>query len=276
MGILNRTPDSFSDGGQFASLDRALAQAERLAGAGAEIIDVGGESTRLGAQLVSPEEEQRRILPVVERLASRLPIPISVDTYKASVARAAIDAGARLINDVSGLRFDPEMAPLIARTGVAVCAMHLTGRTPDHLHAPLPAGDPLECVIGDLKAVYGAAIAAGIRRECLILDPGIGFGKDLSQNLALLRGLKRLRCELGTPILIGASRKRFVGKLTARAIGDRRDADTAVVALLAERGADILRVHDVRAAVDAIEIAMAFRDDWQPPHSGVECRQDVA
>lgn len=268
MGILNRTPDSFSDGGRCAALEAALAQAERLAEAGADLIDIGGESTRPGAQPVSTDEEMRRVLPLVERLALGLSIPISVDTYKAPVARAAIDAGARLINDVSGLRFDPEMAPLIARTGVAVCAMHLTGRAPEALHAPLPAGDPLDRVIGELKATLDDARAAGIRRECIILDPGIGFGKDLTQNLALLRGLPRLRRALDVPILVGASRKRFVGELTARGIDERRDADTAVAALLAERGADILRVHDVRAAVDAIRVAMAFREGWAPPRGG--------
>lgn len=261
MGILNRTPDSFSDGGRFACLDRALAQAEHMAAAGADLIDVGGESTRPGARIVPSEAELGRVLPIVEHLARRLPIPLSIDTYKASVAQAAIDAGARFINDVSGLRFDPEMAPLIARTGVTVCAMHLSGSTPDQIHAPLPAGEPLGRVICDLRETLGAALAAGICRQRVVLDPGIGFGKDLAQNLALLRGLTRLRRELDVPILVGASRKRFVGELTSRPVGERRDADTAVAALLAERGVDILRVHDVSAAVDAIAIAMAFRGE---------------
>lgn len=258
MGILNRTPDSFSDGGRFEALDRALAQAERLAEEGADLIDVGGESTRLGAQPLSTEEELRRVQPLVEHLSRRLSVPLSIDTYKAPVAQAAIDAGARLINDISGLRFDPQMAPLIARSGVALCAMHLSGQSPESIHAPLVAQDPLERVIADLKETLHLALLAGIERERVVLDPGIGFGKDLAQNLAILRGIGRLRRELDTPILIGASRKRFVGELTHRAVDQRRDADAAVAAILTLRGVDILRVHDVRAAVDAIAIAEAL------------------
>ena len=258
MGILNRTPDSFSDGGRFEALDRALAQAERLAEEGADLIDVGGESTRPGAQPLSTEEELRRVQPLVEHLSRRLSVPLSIDTYKAPVAQAAIDAGARLINDISGLRFDPQMAPLIARSGVALCAMHLSGQSPESIHAPLVAQDPLERVIADLKETLNQALEAGIERERIVLDPGIGFGKDLAQNLAILRGLERLRRELDTPILIGASRKRLVGELTHRAVDQRRDADTAMAAILALRGVDILRVHDVRAAVDAIAIAEAL------------------
>ena len=258
MGILNRTPDSFSDGGRFDALDRALAQAERLAEEGADLIDVGGESTRPGARPLSTEEELQRVLPLVEHLSRRLPLPLSIDTYKAPVAQAAIDAGARLINDISGLRFDPQMAPLIARSGVDLCAMHLSGQSPESIHAPLVAQDPLERVIADLKETLHLALLAGIERERVVLDPGIGFGKDLAQNLAILRGLERLRRELDTPILIGASRKRLVGELTHRAVDQRRDADTAMAAILALRGVDILRVHDVRAAVDAIAIAEAL------------------
>ena len=258
MGILNRTPDSFSDGGRFEALDRALAQAERLAEEGADLIDVGGESTRPGAQPLSTEEELRRVQPLVEHLSRRLSVPLSIDTYKAPVAQAAIDAGARLINDISGLRFDPQMAPLIARSGVALCAMHLSGQSPESIHAPLVAQDPLERVIADLKETLHLALLAGIECERVVLDPGIGFGKDLAQNLAILRGIGRLRRELDTPILIGASRKRFVGELTHRAVDQRRDADAAVAAILTLRGVDILRVHDVRAAVDAIAIAEAL------------------
>lgn len=261
MGILNRTPNSFSDGGRFEALDEALIQAERMVEEGADLIDIGGESTHPGAAPVSIEEEKRRVLPLVEYLAKRGTLPISVDTYKAEVARMSIDAGARFINDVSGLRFDPDMASLIARTGITVCAMHLTGRTPDELHAPMPQeGDPIERVIAELKTTLELALAAGIRREQVILDPGLGFGKMPSQNLSLLRGVSRMRRELGVPILVGASRKRLVGELVGHPIEERHNANTALCALLADRGVDILRVHEVAASVDAIKCAMAFRE----------------
>jgi dihydropteroate synthase len=260
MGILNRTPNSFSDGGRFDSLDAALAHAEQLAEAGSDLIDIGGESTNPTAALVSIEEEKQRVLPVIEHLAKRLSIPISVDTYKADVARSAIDAGARLINDVSGLRFDPAMAPLIARTGVALCLMHLTGKKPDEMHAPMPDdGQPLERVIAELKTTIDQAVAAGIGRDQIIVDPGLGFGKTPAQNIALVRGVQQMRGELNLPLLIGASRKRFVGAIVDRPVENRRDADTALCALLADRGVDILRVHEVAAAVDAVRCAGVFR-----------------
>ena len=264
MGILNRTPDSFSDGGRFSALAEALAHAERMVEAGADLIDVGGESTRPGAPPVSEREELRRVLPLIEALARRLPVPLSIDTYKAEVARAAIDAGAAMVNDISGLRFDPAMAPLIAKSGVTFCAMHLSGSTPSAMHQPLPEGDALSLVVRDLQATFDRAVGAGIRREQLVLDPGLGFGKSTPQNLALLRGIASLKKTCGLPVLIGASRKRFVGELSGRSLAARENADAAICALCAERGADILRVHDVAAAVDAVRVAAAFCDGGAP------------
>ncbi len=261
MGILNVTPDSFSDGGRHETLDAAVSWAEQLIADGADIIDVGGESTRPGAAAVDEAEELRRILPVVEALARRHPsVPISVDTWKSGVARQALSAGASIINDISGLKFDEDMGKLAAGSGAHLIAMHLTGASPERMHELMGGGDPVERVAEGLSEAVQRALTSGISRERLILDPGIGFGKTAAQNVEILRRLPELRQKMGLPILVGASRKRFLGELTGRPADERQAGDAAVTALCAERGADIVRVHDVRTAADAIRVGRAFRE----------------
>lgn len=255
MGILNVTPDSFSDGGRFDGVDRAIAHGLQMAEAGADWVDVGGESTRPGAEPVSADEEMHRVLPVVQALAER-GLRVSIDTMKASVARAALDAGARLINDVSGFR-DPEMVALAnAHAGhVQVCVMHMRGE-PRTMQADLHyAGG----VVGEVtEYLRGQASRLELPSEDIYLDPGIGFGKSTEQNIELLRTVGKLRT-YGFPVLIGASRKSFIGKLLGTPEVPRptneREAGTLAVHLFAqEMGADMIRTHDVAAAVDAARI----------------------
>ncbi|MBI3332655.1 MAG: dihydropteroate synthase [Candidatus Omnitrophica bacterium] len=259
MGILNVTPDSFSDGGLYLNPRRAVSHALRLQEEGADLIDVGGESTRPGARPVSAEEEMRRILPVIERLAGRLKVPISVDTWKAKVAGAAIRAGAALVNDVTALR-DPRMPELVARAEVPVILMHMRG-TPRTMQRRPRYRRLIPEIIAELKASLAKARAAGIRKNRILLDPGIGFGKGLRENLLLLKNLSAFK-RLGYPLVIGPSRKSFIGHLLGtppHAAGgpsgaasdsgshDRLMGTTAAVALGVAHGADIVRVHDVAA-----------------------------
>ena len=250
MGIVNVTPDSFSDGGRHGTVDSAVAHALRLAGDGADMLDVGGESTRPGAEPVSAAEELARVVPVIERLCGETDVPVSIDTTKSAVAAAALDAGAGVVNDVSGLTWDPAMPALCADRGCGVVAMHVRG-TPRDMQADPVYGDVLEEVKAHLAARLAALAAAGIAEKAVLLDPGIGFGKTAAHNLALLRGVPELK-SIGRPVLIGHSRKRFLKHLLNREVEERTAGTVGVSIALAARGADWLRVHDVRAVRDAL------------------------
>lgn len=254
MGILNVTPDSFSDGGRFLDEESAVAQGRRLAADGASIVDVGGESTRPGAEPVPEEEEIRRVVPVIERLRDAGAM-LSVDTTKAAVARAALAAGADLVNDVSALRFSPDMAALVAESGAICCLMHMKGEPRTMQHSPT-----YEDVVSEVRAFLeerlAFAVAEGVPEERVWLDPGIGFGKTLEHNLELLRRLDELT-DLGRPVVVGTSRKSFLGKLTGRAEPERLPGTIATSVLAYERGASVLRVHDVREVADALKVAAA-------------------
>jgi len=248
MGILNVTPDSFSDGGRHADTARAITQARLMAAQGADIIDVGGESTRPGAEPVSENEELRRIIPVIERLATELTIPISVDTYKSRVARKALEAGASIVNDISGLRFSLDMAGVVAEYDAAVVIMHIKGTPRDMQQNPVYT-DVVAEVRSYLADSISMAVQAGVKLESILVDPGIGFGKTLEHNLTLLNRLGELR-SLGYPILLGTSRKKFIGTVLGIAEADRRQEGTAATIVLGiERGARVMRVHDVAQMV---------------------------
>ena len=247
MGILNVTPDSFSDGGQFQQVDRALRRAEEMVAEGADLIDVGGESTRPGAALVSVEQELDRIIPVIAAIRARLDIPLSIDTSKAPVAAAALESGADWVNDVSGLSFDAEMAAVVAANGGGLFLMHTRG-TPAQMQQHTHYDDIVAEVIAELETAIATAQVAGIPAQRLAIDPGIGFAKDLAGNLELLRRLDEFRV-LGLPILLGTSRKSFIGKVLQHPQPvDRLYGTLATVALGVAKGAMLLRVHDVRAA----------------------------
>ncbi len=256
MGILNITPDSFSDGGRYRSLENALCRGLELAAEGADLIDVGGESTRPGAAPVSAQEEIDRVVPVIEALRRESALPLSVDTTKAAVARAAVAAGAEFINDVSGLQFDPEMAGAAAASGAGLFLMHTRGR-PERMQQDTRYADLLGEVVNYLWQAVDQAVAAGIPAEKLAVDPGIGFGKDVQGNLELLRRLPELQ-SLGRPVLLGTSRKGFIGQITDQPDPQQRLAGTlATVALGVAGGARIFRVHDVRPAREAALMALA-------------------
>ncbi|MDX6562727.1 MAG: dihydropteroate synthase [Gaiellales bacterium] len=260
VGVLNVTPDSFSDGGRYLGVEAALLQGRRLAAEGAAIVDVGGESTRPGSDPVSAEAELERVLPVVEGLAAD-GIAVSIDTSKAVVAEAALAAGAVLVNDVTALRGDRAMAEVVAGAGADLCLMHMLGE-PRSMQDDPRYDDVVAEVEEFLAERAEAAVAAGIARERIALDPGIGFGKTLAHNLALLRALPRL-ARLG-PLLLGVSRKRFLGALSGRDIAEDRVAASVAAALYCYRGgAHLLRVHDVRATADALAVERALE--------GAEC-----
>lgn len=245
MGILNVTPDSFSDGGQYLDPGRAVARGLEMVAQGADLIDVGGESTRPGAEPVPVEEELRRVIPVIRRLAREVRVPISIDTYKARVAEAAVDAGARLLNDISAGRFDPEMPRLAARTGLPLVVMHMKGTPRTMQEAPW-----YEDVVGEVDQFFRERIQAlteaGVVREQLILDPGLGFGKRTQDNLVLLGQLGRFR-HWGLPLLVGPSRKSFLGEVLGTPPQDRLEGTLAAVVTAVVQGADLVRVHDVEA-----------------------------
>lgn len=251
MGIVNVTPDSFSDGGRYAAADRAIAHGLELVSQGADILDVGGESTRPGAVPVSLEEELRRVLPVVEALAAQSGVPVSVDTYKPEVMRAALAAGASMINDVYALR-QPGAVEAVASSHAAVCLMHMRG-TPQTMQDDPQYHDVVAEVQEFLAARLAACEAAGISRDRIVVDPGFGFGKRSVHNLALLRDLGALQA-LGCPVLVGLSRKSVLGQVTGNAVDARLHASLAAAVLAAAKGARILRVHDVGATVDALKI----------------------
>lgn len=237
MGILNVTPDSFSDGGQWADLDKAVQHAKEMIAAGADILDIGGESTRPGHAPVGAEEELRRVVPVIERLARELKIPISIDTYKASVAKAAIEAGAHIVNDVWGFKKDPEMAAVCAKLDCPVILMH-NRETPYEQ-------DVITGVVRDIRESIALAHEAGVRDEQIILDPGIGFGKTQEQNLYMMKRMDDF-VGLGYPVLLGTSRKSMIGNALGLPVDERVEGTAATVALGIAKGVDIVRVHDVK------------------------------
>ncbi|MEX0641376.1 MAG: dihydropteroate synthase [Pirellulales bacterium] len=250
MGIVNVTPDSFSDGGQFLSADAAVEHGLQLAADGADLLDIGGESTRPYSEAVPATEELQRVLPVVERLIRKVRIPLSVDTSKASVARAAIEAGAEIVNDVTGLAGDPAMIPLVVETGVGVCAMHMQG-TPQTMQDNPMYADIIAEVREYLRGRLDALVAAGVAKDRICLDPGIGFGKTHTHNIELMANCFRFH-ELGCPLLVGHSRKGFLGKLLGDDRADRTNATVGAALALAVQGVQIVRVHDVRPVREAL------------------------
>ena len=258
MGILNVTPDSFSDGGRFLALEAALDQARAMAAAGAAVIDVGGESTRPGAAPVSEAEELERVIPVIEVLHREIDLPISVDTSKPAVMREAVRAGAGLINDVNALRA-PGALETAAEAGVPVCLMHMQGE-PRTMQQNPSYRDVVAEVRDFLAQRIAACEAAGIPAERLLVDPGFGFGKTLDHNLTLLRRLQEVT-RLGRPLLVGLSRKSMLGTLTGRPVEERQAASVAAAVLAVERGAAIIRVHDVAETVDALAVTRAVMEE---------------
>lgn len=257
MGIVNVTPDSFSDGGRFIDADAAVAHALRLVDDGADILDIGGESTRPYSTPVGAEEELDRVLPVVERLAQETDVPLSIDTSKAAVAGAAIKAGAEIINDVTGLQGDPEMTRVAIETGAGVCAMHMQG-TPQTMQDDPRYGDVVREVCAYLRERRNALVAAGVERERICLDPGIGFGKTHEHNLELMRGVGRLH-QLGRPLLVGHSRKRFLAHVLGDRDADRTAATVGAAIALAQQGVQVIRVHDPRPVREALLAFLACR-----------------
>ena len=259
MGVLNITPDSFSDGGQFFSFDRAIAQAEQMIGEGADIIDVGGESTRPGSEFVSEDEELRRVIPIIERLASS--IPISIDTTKASVARAALEAGAEIVNDISGLRFEPSIADEAARANAGLILMHSRG-VPKTMQKLPRVDDIVSEVIDGLRQSIAIAAEHGVNREAIAIDPGLGFGMSGAQNVEVIARLSEIVSEFADlPLMIGSSRKSFLGKLLDGAPADQRLYGTiASVTASVMNGAHIVRVHDIKATVEAVKVADVIRN----------------
>jgi dihydropteroate synthase len=258
MGILNVTPDSFSDGGLHFDKSSAVNRALRMAEEGADIIDIGGESSRPGAEPVSIEEETRRTIPVIEALAKELRIPISIDTYKSEVAKRAIDAGAAIVNDISGLRFDPEMPGMVAAYQVPVVIMHIRG-TPKNMQKNPTYQALIPEILDYLRDGIGMATDAGISEEMIIVDPGIGFGKTFEHNLEIINNLRAFTV-LRKPVLTGPSRKAFIGKILGDApAAERLEGTIAAVAVSIMNGANIVRVHDVREMAQAAKVADAIK-----------------
>lgn len=257
MGIVNVTPDSFSDGGCYMTVDQAVERAMALVAQGADILDLGAESTRPGSTPVGEQEEMDRLLPVLHEVMKRTAVPISVDTMKSRVAREALDAGASIVNDVTALRFDPDMAAVVARSGAGVVMMHMQGMPMTMQDSPR-----YDSVVNDVSRFFveriAAAERAGIAKSQIVLDPGFGFGKLLIHNLELLNHLSSFD-QLGCPVLAGVSRKAFLGKILDRPVQDREWGTAAAVALAVDRGASIIRVHDVASMKDVVMVAAAVR-----------------
>ncbi|MDR3428049.1 dihydropteroate synthase [Silvimonas sp.] len=256
MGILNVTPDSFSDGGSFDTCSKAVAHAETLVSQGADIIDIGGESTRPGAELVSIEDEIARVVPVIAALKS-LNVPLSIDTRRPAVMLAALDAGVDLINDIAALEGEGALR-VAAKGNVAVCLMHMKGE-PRTMQVAPEYDDVVAEVTSYLATRRDEAEQAGIERSRILLDPGFGFGKNLAHNIALFNAMPQMREALGCPLLIGVSRKSMLGQITGRVVSDRMAASVAAALLAAQKGAAIVRVHDVRETVDALKIWQALQ-----------------
>lgn len=257
MGILNVTPDSFSDGGLHYNLEDAVAHALKMAEEGADIIDIGGESTRPGSEPVSLKEELRRVIPVIKAIREESDIPISIDTYKAEVAEEALLAGADMVNDISALRFDEEMKDLVAKYQIPVVLMHMQG-TPKTMQENPTYTDVVVEISAFFKERIAEACAAGISEDNVIIDPGIGFGKRLEHNLEIIRKLAEFK-SLGRPILLGTSRKSFIGQITKAPVAERLEGTIASTIIGIMNGADIVRVHDVRQVKRAVEIADAIK-----------------
>lgn len=249
MGILNVTPDSFSDGGCYAEMDRALFHAEELIKAGADILDIGGESTRPNHIKISSEEEIQRVCPIIEAVKSRMDIPISLDTYKSDVARAGIQAGTDMLNDIWGLKWDGTMAQVIAEGKVACCLMHNRKEAVYQNY--------IEDVLSDLQESVQLALQAGIDRDSICIDPGIGFAKDLNQNLELMNQLERLQ-ELGYPVLLGTSRKSMIGLTLELPVNEREEGTIATTVFGVMKGCSIIRVHDVEKNLRAVKMTLAM------------------
>src|SRR5258706_2725707 len=260
MGVLNVTPDSFSDGGKFYSPERAVKHALQMIAEGADIVDIGGEATRPGSAFVSEAEELQRVIPIIKTLAAETPVPISVDTTKSAVARAALKAGAEIINDISALRFDPAIADEVAKAKAGLVLMHSRG-TPKTMQQLPPAAAILPEVISGLRESIAIAQQSGVASDSIAIDPGIGVGKTAEQNVELIAKLNQLAHEFADfPILIGTSRKSFIGKLLDNAPADERlNGTIASIAASVLNGAHILRVHDVKPAVEAVRVAEAIR-----------------
>src|SRR5262249_9316272 len=256
VGVLNVTPDSFSDGGLYYDAGAAIDRALEIEAQGADIIEVGAESTRPGARPLEAGVELARIVPVLKGLASRVRIPIAVDTYKSRVARVAIELGAQIINDITALRFDPALAQVAAAAQASLVLMHMRG-TPETMQQLDPSPDILAEIERDLAAAAGHAAAAGIKAGRILLDPGIGFGKTLEQNLEIVNNLSRLS-KMGYPLMVGPSRKGFIGKLTGRPESERQFGTAAAVAAAVLKGAHLVRVHDIRRMADVARVADAI------------------
>ena len=256
MGVVNVTPDSFFDGGRYLDAEAAVAHAIRLVEEGADLLDIGAESTRPGADVVSEAEECRRAMPVVTAVAKAVTVPISIDTSKAAVARAALEAGAVLVNDVTALRGDPAMVDVVARTGAGIVLMHMPG-TPRTMQQDPRYDDVVGEISGFFEERIRFAMAHGIVRRQIVLDPGIGFGKLLGHNLTLLAQLRRFM-QFECPVLVGVSQKAFLGQLVDRPVQERQWATAAAVAMAVDRGAGILRVHDVRGMKDVVQVTAAI------------------
>jgi dihydropteroate synthase len=268
MGVVNVTPDSFSDGGLYLDFDAAVEHGEELARDGAAIVDVGGESTRPGAAPVAEEVELERVVPVVERLAVDDRITVSIDTRKAAVAEAALQAGARIVNDVWAFRDAPELAGIVAGAGAWCCLMHMLGDDPRTMQADPAYDDVVSEVKAFLEERLAFAVSEGVPEEKVWLDPGIGFGKTLEHNLELVRRLDEI-VAIGRPVVIGTSRKSFLGKLTGREPQERVPGTIATNVLALERGASVFRVHDVREVADALNVAAAtLRPGWTRTPTG--------
>ncbi len=251
MGILNVTPDSFSDGGKFNIVDNAIARALEMEAAGADIIDIGGESTRPGAKPVALDDELQRTIPVIRQLAQRLRVPISIDTTKSEVARQALEAGAEIVNDISGLTFDSAMLDVCRINDAGICLMHIQG-TPQTMQLNPRYANVVSEVCEFLQQQVDRCLMAGIPAERMCVDPGIGFGKTAEHNLELMKSVPRLQKALQRPVLIGHSRKRFLSKILGRPVEEAESGTVGVSIALAELGVDILRIHDVRSVRDAL------------------------
>jgi len=258
MGILNLTPDSFSDGGNYTDVEAAIKRAKEMVEEGVDIIDVGAESTRPGAKYIEEEEELRRLLPVVKRLVEEIEVPISIDTYKSKVAEESLKLGAHIINDIKGLKGDPEMAKVVAKYNAPIIIMHIKG-TPKTMQNDPKYKDLIGEISDKLEGSIEIAIKAGIKAENIILDPGIGFGKTFNDNLKLIDKLGKLR-KIGYPILIGASRKGFIGEILGTPPLERVEGNLAVAVLSAYNGASIIRVHEVKETKQALKIVNRMKN----------------
>ena len=256
MGILNVTPDSFSDGGRYLELDKAVEHGLEMAGNGADIIDVGGESTRPYSQKTSVDEEMDRVIPVIEALKKEIPLPVSIDTYKAEVACEALKSGASIINDISALRFDPHMAAIAADAGVPVILLHMKGM-PENMQENPSYNDLIPEILDFLQDAIERAVTAGIREDLIILDPGIGFGKTFDDNFRIIKALSRFM-SLQRPILLGTSNKAFIGHILDKEAHERDTGTMATIAAGVINGANIVRVHNVKKAVDTVKIIDAI------------------